>query len=143
MQYERCCYELCSERKNRFSSWLCSSSQNKWWISAFFLMFYSYLLYFLNIIEGNAITVVRKMFPQLLTEVFQKALACRLPNQSLKSFFFFRTCYLKRQEIKVFRCFLRAKCVNIARNVVLVLPCFCSFNLYNFVRKVDFFSTFG
>ena len=109
----------------------------------FFLMFYSYLLYFLNIIEGNAITVVRKMFPQLLTEVFQKALACRLPNQSLKSFFFFRTCYLKRQEIKVFRCFLRAKCVNIARNVVLVLPCFCSFNLYNFVRKVDFFSTFG
>ena len=28
------------------------------------------------------------MFPQLLTEVFQKALARRLPNQSLKSFFF-------------------------------------------------------
>ena len=50
---------------------------------------------------------------------------------------------LKRQEIKVFWCFLRAKDVNIARNVVLVLPCFCSFNLHNFVRKIEFFSTFG
>ena len=81
------------------------------------------------------------MFPQLLTEVFQKALARRLPNQSLKSFFF-QDMFLKWQEIKVFRCFLRAKCVNIARNVVLVLPCFGSFNLCNFIRKVDFFFHF-
>ena len=92
------------------------------------------------------------MFPQLLTEVSQKALACRLPNQSLKVFFF-RTdsghgghgcdIRLKRQEIKVFWCFLRAGDVNIARNVVLVLLCFCLFNLYKFVRKVESFSTFG
>ena len=46
---------------------------------------------------------------------------------------------LKRQEIKVFRCFLRATDVNIARNVVLALSCFCSFNLYNLLERLNFF----
>ena len=48
-----------------------------------------------------------------------------------------------RYSAKVFQCFLKAKNVNIARIVVLVSPCLCSFNLYNFVRKVEFFSIFG
>ena len=56
-------------------------------------MFYGYFLYFLNIIEGNTITVWKfvvyssKMFPQFLTEASRKILACWVPNQSLKSFF--------------------------------------------------------
>ena len=107
-----------------------------------FLCFIAIFYIFKILSKAMQLLYIWKMFPQLLTEVFQKALARRLPNQSLKSFFF-QDMFLKWQEIKVFRCFLRAKCVNIARNVVLVLPCFCSFNLYNFVRKVDFFSTFG
>ena len=104
---------------------------------------------FFNIIEGNAITVGNfvmysyEMSPRLLREACQKGFVYWLPNQSPKRFF--RTysrhgrhgcdIRLKRQEMKVLRFFLKAKDGNIARNVVLVSPCFCSFNLYNFGRK--------
>ena len=100
----------------------------------------------------KVVACLSKVFPQLLNRSLPKSL-WMLITQPKPEKFFVRTysrngghgcdIRLKRQEMKVFRCVLRAKDVNITRNVVLVLPCFCSFNLYNFVRKVKFFCTFG